>query len=102
MICEGYRNTNNTFIKLHNFRNPSTYITYLDYFFRHSMMQRLPIELLDWVNPKKFNLDNYSNNGPKGCFLQVHRGYPEELHDLHNDYPLAPEKKCYLNIICKS
>ena len=24
--------------------------------------------------------------------LEVHLEYPSELHDLHNDYPLPPEK----------
>ena len=27
----------------------------------------------------------------KGCTLEVDLDYPTELHDLHNDYPLAPE-----------
>ena len=25
------------------------------------------------------------------CFLEVDLEYPEDLHNLHNDYPLAPE-----------
>merc|ERR1711954_64236 len=28
----------------------------------------------------------------EGYFLEVDMGYPDELHDLHNTYPCAPEK----------
>ena len=28
---------------------------------------------------------------PRGCALEVDLSYPEELHDAHNDYPVAPE-----------
>ena len=27
-----------------------------------------------------------------GATLEVDLEYPKELHDLHNDFPLAPEK----------
>ena len=27
-----------------------------------------------------------------GCILEVDLEYPKEIHDLHNDYPLAPER----------
>ena len=27
-----------------------------------------------------------------GYFLEFDLEYPDELHELHNDYPLAPEK----------
>ena len=26
------------------------------------------------------------------CILNVNLEYPEDLHNLHNDYPLAPER----------
>ena len=31
-------------------------------------------------------------NGSTGYFLEIDLEYPDELHDLHNDYPLVPEK----------
>ena len=33
-----------------------------------------------------------SKKSPIGFFLEVDLEYPDELHELHNDYPLAPEK----------
>ena len=33
-----------------------------------------------------------SDKSPIGYFLEVDLEYPEELHELHNDFPLAPEK----------
>ena len=60
------------------------------------MMQFLPPEILDWSNSEKIILDNHHNDGLIGCLLQVHLDYPDEhhddLHNLHEDYPLATEK----------
>ena len=36
--------------------------------------------------------DQYNDNSKKGLILEVDLEYPKELHDLHNDYPLAAEK----------
>ena len=70
------------------------------------MMQRLPNEILDWVNPEKFILENYSDNVSIGCFLEVDIDYPDELHNFYNDYPLVAKKikvtKKWLNINYKS
>ena len=33
-----------------------------------------------------------SEKSPIGYFLEVDLEYLDELHELHNDYPLAPEK----------
>ena len=48
--------------------------------------------MLDWVDPKDFNLNNYSNDSPIGCFLEINLDYPDDLHGLHNDYPSTSEK----------
>ena len=42
--------------------------------------------------PWLINLDSYGENSAKGLILKVDLEYPKELHSLHNDYPLAPEK----------
>jgi len=40
------------------------------------------------------NLDimNIPDDNPTGYILEVDLEYPHNLHKLHNDYPLAPEK----------
>ena len=32
------------------------------------------------------------DDNPTGYILEVDLEYPRDLHELHNDYPLAPEK----------
>ena len=39
-----------------------------------------------------FDVNSISEKSPIGYFLEVDLKYPDELQELHNDYPLAPEK----------
>ena len=55
-------------------------------------MQLLQTEILDWADPKDFNLDFYSKGSPIGCFIETDLNFPDELHDLHNGYPIAGQK----------
>ena len=58
------------------------------------MSQSLPVGEFEWVNPDEFDINiikNCENSDLYGYFLEVDLEYPNELHDLHNDYPLAPE-----------
>ena len=40
----------------------------------------------------KFDINSIGKNRSYGYILEVGLQYPDELHELHNDYPLAPEK----------
>ena len=60
-----------------------------------AMNQPLPYGAFDWLSKKEINrfcLNSISENSSTGYFLKVDLEYPIELHDSHNDYPLAPEK----------
>ena len=37
-------------------------------------------------------MDSVGENSSIGYILEVNLQYPTELNELHNDYPLAPEK----------
>ena len=59
------------------------------------MSQALPTGNFKWLSPKridKIDLGKYRDDSKKGLILEVDLEYPQELHDLHNDYPLALEK----------
>ena len=71
----------------------SSYINYLhaNNLYGLSMIQKLPYRNLKWDDKiTEDDIINY-NNGRSGYILEVDLEYPKELHDLHNDYPLAPE-----------
>ena len=46
-----------------------------------------------WKNVDNFDENSISENFPIGYILKVDLKYPEKLHLLQNDYPLAPEKR---------
>ena len=59
------------------------------------MSQYLPTGSFRWMTEKeisKIYLAMCKEDNKKGLILEVDLEYPQELHHLHNDYPLAPEK----------
>ena len=54
--------------------------------------KKIPCAEFEWSNDIRNTEDVMKyDNGEHGYFLEVDLGYPIELHDLHSDYPLAPE-----------
>ena len=48
-------------------------------------------------NVDKFDVMSINEKSEIGYFLEVDLEYPDELHELHNDYLLAPEKLVVTN-----
>ena len=48
---------------------------------------------VEWLkNVDNFDMMSISGKSPIGYFLEVNLEYLDKLRELHNDYPLAPEK----------
>ena len=96
-MANRYGKTNNKYMKEYDEKAPSKYIMHLDAnnLYGWAMLQYLPTGSFRWLTEKEINkidLAKYKEDSKKGVILEVDLKYPQELHDLHNDYPLAPEK----------
>ena len=96
-IAHRYGKANNKYMKEYGKKAPSKYIMYLDAnsLYGWAMSQDLPTGNFKWMSDKeikRIDPGKYKADGKKGLILEADLEYPQELHDLHNDYPLAPEK----------
>ena len=74
---------------------PSIYISYLDMnnLYSWAMSGYLPYGGFKWLkNVDNFDVNSVSKEDPIRYITEVHLKYSDQLHVLHNDYPLAPEK----------
>ena len=94
-ISTRYAKANNKYMgKSFDRKKTSSYIAYLDAnnLYGSGMSNPLPTSGFKWMNKRELlNWENITNRDGVGCILEVDLEYPKELHDLHNDYPLAPE-----------
>ena len=96
-IANRYGKANNKCMKEYDEKAPSKYIMYLDAnnLYGWAMSQYLPtgnFKSMTDKEIKRLNLGKYSADSNRGLILEVDLEYPQELHDLHNDYPVCPEK----------
>jgi len=96
-IANRYGKANNKYMREYNEKAPSKYIMYLDAdnLYGWAMSQYLPTGGFKWLTEKQINninLADYKDDSKKGSILEVDLEYPKGLHNLHNDYPLGPEK----------
>jgi hypothetical protein len=92
MISHRFARANNKYIKGFNDKKAIEYIMYLDAnnLYGHAMCELLPHSDYQWEEASTFDVKQ-SVNGERGFILEVDLQYPEHLHDVHSDYPLAPE-----------
>ena len=89
-----YDKAKNKYLKYYDPKQESKYIIYLEVntLYGYVMFDFLPTSGFKWIHLKEFDLNKCTSNSSKGCVLEVDLEYPKELHKLHNDYPLAPDK----------
>ena len=102
IISNRYGKANNKYMRTGFNKNiPSKYLMYLDEnnLYGCGMSMKLPTHGFKWLTSGE--MENLYDNQiiqvweKTPCILEVDLEYPENLHDLHNDYPLCPERvKC--------
>ena len=98
MISNKYAKANNPYVSEYDPDRPSNYIMYYDAnnLYGWSICRYLPEREFDWMTDQQlanFDVTQVPDDSDTGYILEVDLEYPEELHDSHSDYPLAPEKK---------
>ena len=98
MVSNRYGKANNKYMKDFNESELSKFLMYFDAnnLYGGAMSEKLPVHNFKWMSNKE--IEKLFNNQivqvwkKTPCILEVDLEYPEELHDLHNDYPLCPER----------
>ena len=88
-IAKRYAKANNKYINNYDPKKPSTFISYLDMnnLYDREMSEYLPYERFKLLkNVDKFDVMSINEKSPIGYLLEVDLEYPDELHELHNDY----------------
>ena len=99
-IAKRYAKANNTYLNDCNFEEPSTFMSHPDKnnLYGWAMSKYLAYREFRWVkNVDGFNVMSISEKSDTGYLLEVNREYPDDLHELHNDYPLPTEKRVVSN-----
>ena len=99
MVSKRFSEANNKYLSNYDRDKPDKYILYLDCnnLYGRCMMDFLPCGDFKWEHPIDADLISKILSQPadadEGYILECDLFYPESVHDLHEDYPLAPERK---------
>ena len=95
-ISHRYASVNNPSVEGYDDTKKHDFITYLDANSLYATAQSEPLPVGDFrfltdEEVTEFDLDSIASNSKIGYIIQCDLEYPPELHDAHNDYPMAPE-----------
>ena len=94
-ITERYAKASNKYMSDYDPNKPSALINYLDKnnLYGWEMSEYLPYEEFEWLkNVDELDVMSINEKSDVGYILEVDLKYSDKLHELHNDYLLAPEK----------
>jgi hypothetical protein len=88
-ITKRHAIANNKYMVKYNPQKDIKYNPYMDEnnFYGWAMSQPLPIKNFKWMGGEE--LEEWTKHS---CIFEVDLKYPDDLHDKHNEYPLAPER----------
>ena len=96
IITQRYAEANNKYLDDYDKAKESNHLIYLDAnnLYGWAMSQPLPTHGFRWLTDEEIrtlDVTSIPENDKDGYIFSVDLHYPQHLHDLHNDYPLAPE-----------
>jgi hypothetical protein len=98
MISKRHGKANNKYMKEHyDSSKLSKYLMYIDAnnLYGWSMSQPLPDSKFEWISETEWQKVDWltqTEDQDTGYIVECDLDYPDNLHDSHSDYPLAPER----------
>ena len=96
-VFKRYSKANNKYLPTFDASKESNFIVFLDCvnLYGFALSRLLPISGFKWIDVEMLNridwknIDEYSS---EGYILEIDLHYPKEMHDYHDNFPLAPQK----------
>jgi hypothetical protein len=98
MITKRHAEANNKYMGAqYDASKPSSYLMYLDAnnLYGWAMSEPMPISDFRWLTEAEWSTIDWAQQSvdqETGYVVECDLAYPPELHQQHNDYPLAPER----------
>ena len=96
-VSKRFARANNPYLSNYNSLKPESYLLYIDSnnLYGKALMDYLPCKDFKWMSEEELTPNfilSLDDSSDIGCFIECDLDYPDVLHELHSDFPLAPEK----------